>query len=276
MAQFYSYRDLVSKGVFDANDCQHDEVIFIELWIGFYFDIVGEFFIGNKDGSEGLRGEQRYGFTDPFLELMSEIGNLTILVHVLTAFLQQEVRGTLATDVGNFVIIVEGCHFLTGTTEREIFNHLAFVSRLSEVGPQLVYHLQYGTLSLVADLLELRLVTCDVNFRGGRCVGTSSRTQNSSCAFAHRMVVYLIGNLLLHEYLCDCHQILSKSSGLVSANVIGSPHSLTSLEIPDEVVLFLHLSDGVSQSNSDCKWESLRDSYHDYTDSDDEVFNDLV
>jgi hypothetical protein len=54
-----------------------------------------------------------------------------------------------------------------------------------------------------------------------------------------------------NEDLGDGHQILGESTGFIGADVISTTHGFTGLKISDQVVLFFHFSDGVSEGNGD-------------------------
>lgn len=57
------------------------------------------------------------------------------------------------------------------------------------------------------------------------------------------------------------HLVLSKSSGFIRADVVGTSHDLARGQSLDEVLVLKHFGNGVGEGNHDCKWKSFWDSY---------------
>lgn len=77
-------------------------------------------------------------------------------------------------------------------------------------------------------------------------------------------VFVYVFDLGLDEDASDGHQVLGESAGLISANIIGSTHSLAGLEVSHQVVLVLHLAHRVGQGDRYGQGQTLGHCHHNY------------
>lgn len=89
---------------------------------------------------------------------------------------------------------------------------------------------------------------------------------------------YLIGTIWIWDFHVLAtpeghpgHLILSKSTGLVRADVVGTTHDFTGRKSLDKVLVLKHLLDRVGKGNHDSKRKSFRYSDDDNSDSNNNV-----
>jgi len=113
---------------------------------------------------------------------------------------------------------------------------------------------------------------------GTNCVAASSLEEDVSDLLVSDVVRHgvlgLVGVDLNNISLPEgghSHLVLSESSSLIRANVVGSTHDLTGSESLDEVLLNEHLSHRVGEGDDNSEWESFRDSDNDDSDTNNNV-----
>jgi hypothetical protein len=169
-----------------------------------------------------------------------------------------------------FIELDDGGHSLSGGVEWESDHWVAGIvlSHVVEIGIASLDELEHGdfggrpvrdgTLSVARNTL---LDEVQVVLVGAEAVGV-----NGSCT------VWVLDFLVMTAPdLGPSHLVLSKSSGFVGADVVGTSHDFTRGQSLHEVLVLKHFGNGVSERDHDCKWKTLWDSDDNDGDTDDQV-----
>lgn len=202
--------------------------------------------------------------------------DLVVLVEVLAAVVDQDVRRALREDVEfrAFPQLAHRRHALPLGTEGDGVDDLLRLAQLPEVRAQRVHQLQEGALGLIADLSELGPLDSGVGV-GVEGDGVGEQVLK---VVAEALVLGLeLGELdALGPQAGDEHGVLGERAGLVAADVVGAAHRLAGRQVAHEVLLVLHLAHAVRQRNSHCERQSLRHRHHHDAHRDDEVLDQVV
>lgn len=129
-----------------------------------------------------------------------------------------------------------------------------------------------SAVCFISDLLN------SISFKNriGTGIYTNPIRESFSYSFVDVCLRRIIDCVLEEEEACHSHFVHCKGTSLIRANVIGTTHSFAGLEETNQVILIFHLPNRVSQGNCHSKGQSLRDSNHNYTHSNNEGIDEMM